>query len=163
MIFPVVTVTVFFVCLIIWHSAMYLLKSIGPWLAWFFVLAAQAVTDWIIARIEAWRWREGAQSEWTGDWPRGQACARWGAIEDDLPGEPIGEETHAREQEHHLVRALRESGEWEIRNSATSGRTRRRVAYRLLARRFNPDRTKPEDKEVAIWCMREIDRIWDDP
>ena len=32
MIFPAVTVTVFFVCPIIWHSAMYLLKSIGPWL-----------------------------------------------------------------------------------------------------------------------------------
>ena len=46
-------------------------------------------------------------------------------------------------------------------NSAASGRTRSKVAYRRLAQRFHPDRAPPQDKETATWCMKEINRIWD--
>ena len=66
----------------------------------------------------------------------------------------------AHEHEHHLVRALRESREWEMLNSAANGKTRSKVAYRRLAQRFHPDRAKPQDKEAATWCMQEINRIW---
>lgn len=158
--FLVASIVVVFACLVLWHSAPSLLASVGLWLAWRYVLAAQAATDWIIARIEARRRRKGTHSEWTSGWRTGEAYAHGETIEDEMPGEPIGEQ--ARVREHHLVRALRESREWEMLNSAASGKTRSKVAYRRLAQRFHPDRAKPEDKEAATWCMQEINRIWDD-
>ena len=111
----------------------HLLASIGLWLAWRYVVAAQAVTDWIIARIEAWL----------------------------KTRQPIAEEAPAApEQEHDLVRALRESKEWQMLNSATSGKMTSKVAFRRLAQRFHPDRVTPENKEAATLCMQEINRMW---
>ena len=148
-----------FACLVVCHSGPSLLASVGLWLAWRYVLAAQAATDWIIARIEARRRRKGAHSEWRRRRRTGEAPADGATIEDEVPDEPIGEQE--QEHEHHLVRALRESREWEMLNSAASGRTRRKVAYRRLAQRFHPDRAPPQDNETATWCMKEINRIWD--
>ena len=77
-------------------------------------------------------------------------------------GEQIAEEARVRENEHHLVRALHESREWEMLKCATSRKTRSKMAYKRLAQRFHPDRVIPEDKEAATWCMQEINRIWEE-
>ena len=63
--FLVASVVVVFACLVFWHGGLYLLRSMGLWLAWCIVLAAGAVTDWVAARSEARRWREGKhQNPW---------------------------------------------------------------------------------------------------
>ena len=160
--FLVASVAIVFACLVLWDRGPSLLASMGLWLAWRYVLAAQAATDWIIARIEARHWRKGTHSEWRRRRRTGEAHADGATIEDDeVPDEPIGEQ--GQEHEHHLVQALRESRVWEMLiNSAASGKTRSKVAYRRLAQRFHPDRAQPQDKEAATWCMKEINRIWDD-
>ena len=73
--FLVASIVVVFACLVLWHSAPSLLASVGLWLAWRYVLAAQAATAWIIARIEARRRRKGTHSEWTSGWRTGEAYA----------------------------------------------------------------------------------------
>ena len=55
--FLVASVVVVFACLVFWRVGLYLLGSMGLWLAWCYVLVAGAVTDWIIERIEARSWR----------------------------------------------------------------------------------------------------------
>ena len=150
-----------FACLVVGHSGPSLLKSVGLWLVWRYILAAQAATDWLIAQIEARRRRKGTYSEWTRRRRTGETHADGATVEDEVPDEPIGEQ--GQEHEHHLVRALRDSREWEMLNGAASGKTKSKVAYRRLAQRFHPDRAKPQDREAATWCMQEINRIWDNP
>ena len=148
--FLVASTAVVFACLVFRHRGPSLLASMGLWLAWRYVLAAQAATDWIIARIEARRWRQGAHSEWTSDRRTGEADADGATIEDEVFGEQIAEQARGREHEHHLVRAMRKSREWEMLNSVAKDKTSRKVAFRRLAQRFHPDRAKPEDKEAAL-------------
>lgn len=144
MMLVVASASVIYACVMVWHSGLYLLRRMGLWLAWRNVLVAAATIVWIMKRIEA-------------------TAARARTNEEEPPGQPVGEQVRGGTRGHHLVRALRESAEWEILNCATCGSATRKVAYRRLARRFDPDRAKPKDKEVAMWCMREIDQIWNEP
>ena len=160
--FLVASVVVVFACLVFWRVGLHLLGSMGLWLGWCYVLVAGALTDWIIERIEARSWRGGANSEWTSDWRTGETYARGWTVEDEMLGEQIAEEARVRENEHHLVRALRESREWEMLKCATGRKTRSKMAYKRLAQRFHPDRVRPEDEEAATWCMQEINRIWEE-
>lgn len=108
--FLVASVVVVFACLVFWRVGLYLLGSMGLWLAWCYLRVAGAVTDWIIEGIEARRWRQGANSEWTwNDWRTDETSARGRTVEDEMFDEQIAEETRQREHEHPLVRALRES------------------------------------------------------
>lgn len=149
-----------FACLVVCHSGPSLLKSVGLWLAWRYVLAAQAATDWLIGQIEARLRANGTYGEWTRRWRTGEAHAGGAAVEDEVPDEPIGEQAQAHE--HHLVRALRESREWEMLNGAASGKSKSKLAYRRLAQRFHPDRADPQDREVATRCMKEINQVWNE-
>ena len=87
--FLVASVAIVFACLVLWHRGPSLLASMGLWLAWRYILAAQAATDWIIAQIAARRPRKGTHSEWTGRRRTGEAPADGATIEDEMPDEPI--------------------------------------------------------------------------
>ena len=112
-----------------------LLAEIAVLIALGYWLAATTVTDWIIARLDAWL--NTPQPE---------------RLNDEAPG--------LEQDEHDLVRELYESREWQTLINPHSGTMARKLAFRRLALRFHPDRATPENKDATTWCMQEINQAW---